>query len=87
MVVSQMLFYVENGRRTLFSTELDKHQIWLNSEIWKVCLSRVINLKFQDALQSLEKQKIEEEKKAQREKESGIFGLFNKVKNEVTKIG
>lgn len=87
MVVSQMLFYVENGRRTLFSTELDKHQIWLNSEIWKVCLSRVINLKFQDALQNLEKQKIEEEKKAQREKESGIFGLFNKVKNEVTKIG
>jgi hypothetical protein len=38
-------------------------------------------------LQNLEKQKIEEEKKAQREKESGLFGLFNKVKNEVTKIG
>lgn len=55
MVVSQMLFYVDGGRRVTLCTELDKHPIWTNTELWKLTLQRVINLKFQEAVTNLEK--------------------------------
>jgi hypothetical protein len=55
MAIAQMLFIVENGRKVFLSSELDKHPIWGNTEIWKITLQRVINLKFQDAVSNLEK--------------------------------
>lgn len=79
MMASQMLFYVDGNRRVTLSSEVDKHQIWLDVEMWKSCLQRIINLKFQDAVVTLEKQQKEKDENEKKEKESGIIGFFKKV--------
>ena len=52
----------------MLSAELAKHPIWDDAEVWKLCLQRVINIKFQDAVTLLEKQKKEQEEQERREK-------------------
>lgn len=52
-----MLFYFEGSRKVTLSNEIEEHKIWANSETWKVCLQRVINQKFHDAVKQLEKEK------------------------------
>lgn len=47
MVVSQMLFYLDgNNKKILLSREIDSSPLWAESEMWKACLQRQINLKF-----------------------------------------
>lgn len=80
MVISQMLFYVDGSRKVPLCSELDKHSIWMNTEVWKLTLQRVINLKFQEAVVNLEKQQKEQEEREKASKEKGLIGFFNKVK-------
>ena len=81
MVIGQMIFIIHNGRKLYLNTELDVHPIWQDTEIWKVCLQRVINLKFQDGVLNLEKQKSEQEAKERKERETGFKGFLSKVKS------
>ena len=55
--VSQMLFYFEGSRKIILSSEIESHKIWESSETWKICLQRVINYKFHDAVKQLEKER------------------------------
>lgn len=70
------LYIFEGGRRINFCSEFDKHPIWLNFELWRQCVHRIINVKFANAVQNLEIQKLTKEKE---EKESGFFGKLGKI--------
>ena len=70
------LYIFENGRRINFCTLFDKDPIWQNNELWRQCIHRVINVKFANAVQSLEIEKLQKEKE---EKESGFFGSIGKI--------
>ena len=83
MVASQMLFYVDGNKKITLSQELDNCALWADSEMWKACLQRQINLKFQDAVLALEKQQKETEERERKEKETGLIGFFKKVAAEI----
>lgn len=70
------LYIFENGRRINFCTQFDKHPMWQNNDLWRQCIHRVINVKFANAVQSLEIEKLQKEKE---EKESGFFGSISKI--------
>lgn len=76
MCAGQMLFIFENGRRLTLSTEFDKHPIWMDSDVWKQTLQRIINLKFAKAVENLEIQRLNKEKI---QSEKGFFGGIAKL--------
>lgn len=88
MCAGSSLFIFENGRRIPLSTEFDKHPLWKDTEIWKITLQRIINLKFAKAVETLEKQRLEAEKQ---QAEKGFFGsiakLFGDEKQIEIKLG
>ena len=86
MVVSQMLFYVDGNKKITLSQELD-HGLWADTDMWKACLQRQINLKFQDAVLALEKQQKETEERERKEQQKGLIGFFKKVAAEIPKKG
>lgn len=57
--VALMLFYFEGNRKVVLCSEIEKHKVWDDSETWKACLQRVINQKFRDAVDQLEKERLE----------------------------
>ena len=71
--ISQMLFHFEGIRKVILSNEIVSHKIWENSETWKVCLQRMINQKFHDAVKQLEREKEQQE---QEKKTSFFSGLI-----------
>lgn len=79
-----MVYTQEDGRRQPLSSLLAAHPIWMETEVWKLCLQRVINLKFQDAVTLLEKQKKDQDEQIKREKESGLVGFFKKGITKIT---
>ncbi len=71
MHAGQHLYHFEQGRRQTLAIEFYQHDAWQNIESWKMCLQRVINNRFAEACENIEKERLGKEKQ---EKESGLFG-------------
>lgn len=86
ILASQRLFYVENGRRILLSSEFDWHPIWRRVEMWKGALQIVINRSFSEAVLNLQKQKYEKDIKVEEEKSffSKALDIFKEKPSEFT---
>lgn len=83
MQVSQLLFYFQGSRKVFLSSEIEQHKLWQNSEMWQICVSKIINYKFHEAIRNMEaKQKEEEEKKPALTSVAGGW-LFGKLKDSV----
>jgi hypothetical protein len=75
--ISQLIFHFDtSGRRITIGTEFDRHPIWTNLEVWKQVLQRLVNAKFVEACEKIEKDKQE---MIRQEKESGILGGILKI--------
>jgi len=63
MQVSQLLFYFQGSRKVFLSSEIESHPLWQNSEMWQICVSKIINYKFHEAIRQMESKQQEEAKK------------------------
>lgn len=74
IISSHNLFYFEGNRKCFLTSEIDKHKLWRDPEMWRMCVQKIINFKFHEALKNLEKSKEIEKTSI------GGFLNFSKIK-------
>ncbi len=77
--VAQMIFYFDGNRKVVLCSEIDKHRAWDDADTWKACLQRVINQKFRDAVDQLEKERLERIEEQKSATNKFFSGLMKKI--------
>ena len=80
MNASQILFIYQGSRKVCLSAEIEQHPLWQNNEMWKYCVSKIINYKFHEAIRQIEiAEKKEESKEPMTVAGNWLFGKLKEV--------